>query len=325
MDIQIFDFNLNYLKQIPNCNSRWELYYNDIGTFEGHISLSSTFVPEMIERLQNRNFFVVKQKNFAAIAIGYDAQNDFTLYGRTCNWILTKRVSKKFEEQTDTAQNIARRFVSTAFSDCPNFIIGSSPGATGNITFAKDSDGLTSDYVKECLSLKNYGHSVDLDFVNKQWRFNISNGVSRNFMRSEANKTAYNSRLTYDILDYANFGYYEKEIVTTDSEGNEETTTETASINAENKTGLLRWETLLSGCTESEARADLRSKKPKDNTSFSTRNIRYGIDYNLGDIFKLHLIKGIYRAPVERRVNGVEVLWNESGYSERPIFEVLEE
>lgn len=325
MDLQFYDFNLNFLKQVPKSNTRWELRYNDVGTFEAAMSYNTPFVADAIERLNSGSFFVVRQGNYTAIIIGYDIQDTAVLYGRTCNWILTKRISKKFAEETFAPQTKARSLVSEAFSDCSNFALGTNISATDTATLAKDNDGTTFDYVKEILSLKNYGHSVSLDLTNKLWKFNITNGVQRDFVRSEANKTAYDARLTYDVLDLADCGYYEKEVTTTDADGNETTSTETTYLKRGSKSGLLRWESLLSGSTEGEALADLKLKKAKDDTAFSTRNIKYGTDYNLGDIFTMQLIKGLYSAPVTRRVTGIEITYNESGYTERPIFEALEE
>ena len=318
MDLQFYDYNLNFLKQIPKSNTRWQLHYNDVGTFEGTLPLDNPFIANAIEILNNKEFFVVRQGDYTAIIIGYDIQNNAVLYGRTCNWILTRRISKKFTEETFAPQTKARSLVSTAFSDCSNFVLGNNIEAADTVTYGKSFDSTTFDTVKECLALKNYGHSVTLDLVNKQWCFNVLKGVQRDFMRSEANKTAYDARLTYDILDLANCGYYEKEDT---SSGSNVTTY----IKRGERSGILRWETLLSGSTESEAAANLKLKKAKDGTVFSTRNIKYGVDYELGDIFKLQLVKGLYRAPMSRRVTGVEISYNESGYSERPIFEALEE
>ena len=325
MDLQFYDFNLNLLKQVPKAKTRWELHYNDIGSFECTMSYNTPFVADAIEYLNRGEFFVVRQGDYTGIVIGYDIQNEAVLYGRTCNWILTKRISNKFAEETFAPQTKARSLVSTAFSDCSNFVMGANITATDTATLAKDNAGTTFDFVKEVLSLKNYGHNVSLNLENKQWVFNITNGVRRDFMRSEANKTAYDARLTYDILDLADCGYYEKEVTTTDSDGNETKSNETTYLKRGNKSGLLRWESLLQGSTESEALADLKLKKPIDGTSFSTRNIRYGIDYNLGDIFTMQFIKGLYHAPVTRRVTGIEITYNENGYTERPICEALEE
>lgn len=325
MDLQFFDYNLNFLKQIPKSNTRWQLRYNDIGTFEGTMSLNNPFVTEAVERLNNKEFFIVRQGDYTAIIIGYDIQNSAVFYGRTCNWILTRRTSRKFAEASFTPQAKARSLVSTAFSDCSNFILGDNIDSSDTVTFGKSTDGTTFDFVKEFLSLKNYGHSVTLDLVNKQWCFNVLKGIQRDFTRSEANKTAYDSRLTFDILDLADCGYYEKEVKATDASGNETSSNVTTYLNRGNRSGILRWETLLSGSTESEAAANLKLKKAKDGTTFSTRNIKYGVDYELGDILKLQLIKGLYRAPMSRRVTGVEISYSENGYSERPIFEALEE
>lgn len=322
-DVHFFDFNLEHIRRVPKCNTRWTLHYNDIGTFECHLSLSSDFMREAIERLRTGKYFVARQKNQTAIIIGYDTQKDFVLYGRTCNWILTKRITKKFEEITDTPPALAAKFVTEAFSDTPILTIGNIAECSESVSFIKDNHGVTFDFIKECLGLRKYGHSVSLDVDKKIWLFNVNYGVERNFLLSEANKQAYDCRLTYDVLDLANCGYYEKEIITIDDEGNESSETETTYIETD-KTGLLRWEALLDGKSESEANSDLSKKKVKDSSNFSTRRLGYGIDYELGDILKIQIIKGAYRTTMSKRVTGIELDFDENGTTEKPILEDLE-
>ncbi|MBO5370801.1 MAG: hypothetical protein J6B23_09020 [Clostridia bacterium] len=318
-DVHFFGLDVEHISRVPKCNTHWTIYYNDIGNFECHMSLANEFVPIAIERLQSQRPFIARQDGQTAIIIGYDANKDFCLYGRTCNWIMTKRITHKFAEVSDTPVALARKFVSDAFPDS-FFSLGSTISTTNKISYAKDNMSRTFDCVKEVLDQKKYGHNVVVDVDRKKWYFNIIAGRELTLVLSEANRQAYDCRLTYDMLDVATCGYYNKEVTVTDEEGNESTETEVAYISGI-KTGLSRWEGILSGSTLGEASAELQKMKANDSSAFSTVSLAYGVDYNLGDIIKTQIVKGAYRATIRKRVTGIELFFNEQGKSEKPIFE----
>ena len=52
-----------------------------------------------------------------------------------------------------------------------------------------------------------------------------------------------------------------------------------------------------------------------------SRNIKFGTDYNLGDIVRVQLLRGNKRETVRKRISGVEILKSNGYTDEQPIFE----
>ncbi len=86
------------------------------------------------------------------------------------------------------------------------------------------------------------------------------------------------------------------------------------------KTGIYAWETRLSGATEEEAKADLKTLVPEEEVRLTTHELRLGRDYELGDRVKLRLEKGSLRLCFSRKITGVHI-WFEAGeQGEQPVF-----
>ena len=108
----VYDFEFKLLLLEPDIiKSRWVIYYNDVGTFEAHLPLTS----ELVEIVSNNQYLVVFQNGFSAIVVGYQLSDELVLYGRTCNWLLTKRITPKFEKTSVYPGDAAASFVTTAF------------------------------------------------------------------------------------------------------------------------------------------------------------------------------------------------------------------
>lgn len=314
--IRLYDFEFNLLHIEPRCiSTRWTLYFNDVGTLEAH------FLPdeEIVRLILEKKYLVIEEKGKFAIITGYVMQENFTVYGRTCNWLLSKRAVNKFDKITGTADSITRGIVNTAFADVDNFALGNPLEITETIEFSKDSSALASDVVTECLKLQNCGHRLEFDVENKRWLYCNIQSRQNNLILSAANKNAYGIEFSYDLLDLADCGYYEKKVKNTDSDSETAVTTYLSDENT--KTGIYRWEAILTGSEESEAENNLKSKAAKDEVTLSTRNVKYGDDYALGDILRVQIIKNGLRSNVKKRVSGVEIVHRSGSCSEQPIFE----
>ena len=307
MDLRFYDFELNFLKQLRTSRTRWGPKYNDIGSFALNIPITEPFLKNIIDSIKAKRYMLVTQGRLSGIIIGYDIENEGKIYGRSMSWILAKRTVEKFEEVTGNPVTLVKGWFETAFNDCPTFLFGSAPEVTEEITISKTSDVILSSLITEALKMQNLGFEVIPDVQNKTWLFNILQGTARDFVPSVANKKAYDTRITYDVLDVANCGYYtvddQRQYIDTEA------------------TGLYRWETTLSGTTEQEAREDLKTKAPKDDTTFNLLDYRYGVDYELGDLLTLQIQKGAYKAVTQKRVTEIEVTYDQSGKTEKPKLE----
>lgn len=313
-DIRIYDFEFNLL-HIENrfTSSNWRVMYNDVGTFETHFDLDNDVVPIIL----GNKYLVAVQGNQAAIITGKLAINDLTVFGRTCNWILSRRVTPDFTKN-DTAEVIARELVTDAFSDVANFTLGDLAGFSTPINFWRNTYNPTHEVIRDCMLNDNGGHEVTFDTVNKQWVFRCLKGVELPLIISEDNRNAYDTEYSEDMLNHYTAGWYETHPEIDDGE----IVTDWIYLPGDtSKTGIYRWETRLTGETESEANSDLKNKRYEEKVLAKLYNLKYGTDYNLGDTVRIQVKKGAFKTTVQRRITGVNLWYEHNNIGEQPIFE----
>lgn len=308
MTLFVYDFEFNLLLvETGIIRSRWIVYYNDVGTFEAHLPITS----ELTKIVNEHRYLVVKQHGLSAIIVGVELGSELILYGRTCNWLLSKRITPKIEQSTVYAGEKAIDMVQSAFSDVENFAFGNTPKGI-EVEF-ECTEGETLNAVRDCLDLSSLGHKLSFNEKAKSWDFEILEGRESELILSEAHRNAYSTKISSDILDMANCGVYEKK---TDSGY-----ISTKITGDEAKTGIYRWEAKIFGETKNEAKINLGKLSEKNKISMATNDISWGKDYALGDTLRLQIIKGAYRTTEKKRVSGVEITTRQGEYSEQPIFE----
>lgn len=292
-----FEFELIYIEPKVKSTS-WAIYYNGIGTFEAHLPLTSG----LLEVTSKNKYLAICEDDKTAILTGREVGDELVLYGRTANWILEKRIAPKTESITGEAGTICNNLVQNAFSDIENFI-ALEPPQTDSVTTERSTYKTVYNAVSECLALCGAGHSVDFNIAQKKWVFKVYKGTEIPLLISEANKNAYDTSASYDILDLADCGYYGED----------------GYLQSENS-GIYRWETVLSGETEAEAVISLAEKKENEQLSLKMRGLKLGKDYNIGDIVRIQIIKGNWRITEKKLVSGVRIL-KKGGFSEEiPVF-----
>ncbi len=319
-DIRIYDFEFNLIQQTNTYNSAsWSLKYNDAGTFEGHFPISVDIVP----LIMGNDYLVIAQGENAAIITGRQAGTDFAVFGRTCSWILSRRVTPDFDQLTGTAETLTRGFVQTAFADVENFVLGPEFGLTKELKFWRNTYNPTLDVVTDCLAEDGAGHRVVFDTKNKQWVYQVYKGQELPLIISEANKNAYDTEITDDCLDFYTGGWYEQKSETQEGE-TDGGSTWIYIPGVSEKTGIYRWECTLSGSNESEAKSSLRTKRRKNETAVKSRDLILGRDYGLGDIVRVQIQKGQYQTTVKKRITGVNIRYEQGGTGQQPVFSDLE-
>lgn len=308
MTLRFYDFEFNLLESENNViKAKWAIYYNDIGTFEAHLPLTSKIVGLVAE---NR-YLVAVQGKLSAIIVGKELRDELIIYGRTCNWLLSKRVSSAIEKLSAKPGTRAAEIALAAFSDVENFVAGDV--ADAGATEFESGEGLISDIVSDCLATGKLGHEVVFDYTNKRWVLNILSGSETDLILSEGHRNAYDAKISSDILDLATCGVY-----------NEETEDGFVSASLPGDTerkGIYRWEALLDGSTATEAAVSLGKKSERSEATLNVRGLVFGIDYALGDVVRIQIIKGKYRTTQKRRISGVEVRREQGVCTEQPIFE----
>lgn len=326
-DIRIYDWEFNLLHIEPDIiSSNWSIYYNDIGTFEAHFDDTSGIVPIVL----NNPYLIAVQGDLQAIITSKQAAGrEVVLYGRTVNWLLTRRATPQFTANdlevegkinSRDVETVARYLVAQAFNDVDNFMLGSMAGFTEQIPFWRNTTNVTADVIKDCLANDNAGHLLRYDIVNKKWVFEVIKGKTLDIVVSEGNCNAYDTEYTDDILNCYTGGWYNYQPES--EEGQEQQPAEWMYINGDTtKTGIYKWDTVLSCNNESEAASELKKKIRKEKIQTKIRNLVYGIDYNLGDVLKLQKVTGNHRITHEKRITGVNLWYEHEGSGAQPIFE----
>ena len=111
-----FEFNLLYV-ETKISSARWSLKHAGIGTFEAHIPLSS----ELLALNSENEYLVAVAGGLSAIIVGYQVEDDLAIFGRTCNFLLSKRVTPAFSLLSGHSGELAKGFAENAFSDVENF------------------------------------------------------------------------------------------------------------------------------------------------------------------------------------------------------------
>ena len=190
-DILIYDYEFNLLHIEPDVLSAyWILNYNDIGTFEGTFPLSSGIADVVMKN----KYLILVQGEHQALVTAYLADKVLTVYGKTPNWILSRRTYPAFKtsEMTDLSDlkigTIVTHIVSDAFADVENFTCADLTNVETEEHFWRNTRNAVSDIVKEGLSEYSLGHRVRLDIPNKKWIFEVYAGEELPLIVSEANR-----------------------------------------------------------------------------------------------------------------------------------------
>jgi len=300
-----FDFNL-LLAEKGIISSRWVVYYNDVGTFEAHIPITS----ELTRIVCENPYLVVKQHGVTAIVVGYELSNELIIYARTCNWLLTKRITDSINKKTVFLGEKASQIVAKAFLDVENFYV--KDVIKGIETEFESFSDTTFSVIKKCLDASGLGHQLVFNEKDKSWDFSVISGKEKEIILSEAHKNAYNTGVSFDILDYASCGRYDKET----DDGKEPVEI----VKDADKTGIYRWEAKLSNDTQTDAQKELEAMTEKYELTLDTDGIVWKKDYNLGDILRVQVIKGTLKRNEKRKVVGVELCQKGGRYTQRPIF-----
>lgn len=326
-DIRFYDFNFKQL-HIENefLSSSWTIYYNDIGTFEAHFDLKSDSLPVVLDN----DYLAVVQGNLSAIIVGKRLGDELIIYGRTCNWLLTKRITDAFTTQTGTADALINAKVKDAFSDC-NLHIANTDSTLPTITTSRDDKCETFSFVKESLQLENLGHKLEFDSVNSRWVFEILKGNENNpLVISTVNRNAYDVSMESDLLKLCTEGWYKRQQL---NNGESNVIWEMVSA-APLKEGILRWESILSASSKNEALASIYNTQNTDKIKLKTIGVHFGseeeyqrneCDYSLGDIVSVEWQSGNYKKRARKRIIGVNLWYESENIGEEPIFEDIKE
>lgn len=336
-DIRIYDWDLNLLHiQHDITTVNWEIHYNAIGSFEGHFPINS----KLAEICGKHKYIIVTQGKKQAVGIGITANNELIIFGRTPNWLFTKRSVAAFKtsELTERLYN-SEAVARYAFSQCyinneiaaandADFILGEPLGIPddADYNFWRNTRKPLDSVIIEALGSYGLGHRFRVDFEQKKWVFEVLNGTDVKFVLSEDNRNAYDMEYNFDILDMATAGWYEYVPEAEEQDDISELQSEWRYLESDaTQFGRYRLEEILTGSDEYEAKTNLTQKKLNETLQGKMKKYRYDIDYKLGDIVSAQYKRQNLCLRKRCRVTGVNIWLGESGNGEEPILENLED
>ncbi len=214
-DVRFYDleFRLLHIEHaIFSCN--WTFYENDIGQFEMHFPLESR-----LSRVAAENpYMVAVQGDKQAIITGRQLTEEGIVYGRSCNWILTRfcfgdnlDTDKLFEEGTLTGkdpQTVCRYLLNETVDGIENFVFRDCEKNLGEVLLQYDTVQSVYLLVQECMKQVGGGHGVYFDVRNKKWELFLTKGEELAIVLSEDNRNSYQTEYTEDWQEFFSGGYY---------------------------------------------------------------------------------------------------------------------
>lgn len=322
-DVRIYDSNFNLI-HIENkvISSNWSVHFNDVGNFEIHM-LPETEAAEIIMNnfdFENDKIPVVVQGTLQGIVTGIRICDDFTVYGRTCNWLLTRKVTPAFKSSeldiVSTPENIARYVVEKAFYDQENFVLGDKIGMVESGGFWRNTYHYTSDVVSEVLMNEYCGHNIFFDTKNKRWVFNVLPARKTDLILSAGNKNAYDTEYVLNCDKFYSACWYEQEQEFADGEFPDPVWTY---IKKHEKTGIYRAECILDTYVGEEAENTLRKSGSKENITTGITDIKEQEDYMVGDIVRVQYIYGNIRKTRTKQITGENIAFEKGSESRQVI------
>ena len=279
MDIRFYDFDFNLLAILPQNSKKigytslnYSIDYNDIGSFE--LEFVSDKIKTIVEK--NKDNLFVATDRFQGYLTGYIFNKTYRLYGKHLNGLLHKNVVPVTEKQTSDVETIARSVISSNF----DFLtLGDKLGFENKIEFETDRYIRGEVFMTELLKRDNAGYNIRADFSNKKLIFELIKPKEIRLMLSENNLNAYDFETVYDNKPQAFGGWY--------SEKQQEGDNIWKYITLENKSGIYIENSVLNANNEADAIIELKKKKSTFDITAKTRKIKWGEDYQLGNIVRV--------------------------------------
>lgn len=206
-EVTFFDFDFNRLGDYPKFVSlNIEKKYCGYGTAEIHYSVAESEILTLLE--ENEYLFFVANGN-SAVVTGWRVGEDIAIFGRTCEWLLTKRAAMPFEKNGTLPETIVREVVTSGAGDFVDL------GTLNNIgiamSYSTEDVKTVYDVVCGVLKTQNLGFRLSPDIKQKKFIFDVICGSDSLCVLSQSNRTAYNMEYTVDKQNMAGgCGWYKR-------------------------------------------------------------------------------------------------------------------
>ena len=317
MDVRFYSSDFSRLGDFPRPLSvNIQEVYCGYGTAEVHFSLNET---DVFDVLENNDFVMFCAEGHWAVVTGWQLGEDIALYGRTLGWLLTKRVVAPYSYSDITPEEAAINVVQSA----EDFVATAECSHLGEIgSFESENPCTLYDGVCKALKPAGLGFSVETDLAERKLVFRVYEGEMRECILSASMRSACGMEYTVEKQNAAsNCGWYKRKIT-----NGESTDTEWVYHDDSKKTGLCKWEALLSGTkTPLEAENEISALVAKEVIDVETLRVKYGQDFNLGDKVRVQYEFGNIKRSQIKRVASVNIYFDVDKSGTCPTLEKLEE
>ncbi len=205
-DIRFYDFDFNPLKDCSNPVSVYiERYYCGYGCAEIHFGINEQEIISLLE--ENKYLFFVSGEN-TVIVTGWQFGEDIAIFGRTAEWLLTRRGVGPVSFADTNAEIIARSIVAKV----TDFVVLGEPSNAGSaMDYSADKAQSLYDAVRQVLKTQGLGFEILPDVSAKAFMFRVYEGGESQAMFSPSNRTAYDVEYSVEKQNMAtNSGWYER-------------------------------------------------------------------------------------------------------------------
>lgn len=206
-DALFYDFDFKLLADFPRAVSfNITKSYCGFGTAELHFSLAET---DMTALLEDNPYMFFTVGSSSAIVTGWRIGEDIAVFGRTPEWLLTKRGIEAFSKTGVTAETVAREAVESAAGDFAELGPVAAVGET--LDYSTDGVRVLYDVVCDVLKERGLGFEVVPNTVLKKFVFRVYSGKEALCLLSTSSKTAFDTVYTVERQAMVtNSGWYEQ-------------------------------------------------------------------------------------------------------------------
>ncbi len=187
--------NLGYTDKV--ISSYQNLKLCGIGTSEFHLDADDPLYSVVC---QNKHL-ILEENGFYHVVTGATLEEDFTLYCRTLNWLLSKVILPP-ADAFGTLSEVITNMLSSSYGG--SISIGSCPDGFSNTDFCTVSPMTLSDALEKLLSPLHLGYTLSFDHTLNGFYLDIVQGKALDLYVCKGDETLDTVTLSSDILDYAN-------------------------------------------------------------------------------------------------------------------------
>lgn len=208
----VFFYNLDCepIQQVPGFISlNISKKYCGFGTAEIHLPITRT---EVIGMLKDNPYIICIANDMQMIVTGWKLGEDIAIFGRTPEWLLTKRVVAPFSYTQKTPVEIANYAVQTAAGDFADVSEVEIEGE--GIDYSAKEPKTVYDTLCGVLKPSGLGFRLSADIKKKKFVFSVCKGEELPLLISASNRTACDMSYTRDIQKIVdNCGWYMREMI----------------------------------------------------------------------------------------------------------------